>query len=145
MNKPLVSKQLELIVNAVEKRDELLDALDDILQSSPLEEAEALALVNDLSRTIEFGSEDVTLESFFNVLSTLYLQGKAKAAIESLVIEQVESLPVSAMVHVLEIVGLSDLPTKHDLLTSYSMHSNSYLSALAKSFLARKGGVRSDF
>ena len=135
MNK--MNQQLELIANASpESRDLLLDDLNDLLQSAPLEEDDAKVLVRDLSRLVDNKDSDAALESLFNVLGTLYAQGRARDEIEDIALKRMSSLPVGATVHALEIVGMSEIPSKRDLLATYTEHENLYLSARAKSLLA---------
>jgi hypothetical protein len=113
----------------------LLDDLNDLLQSAPIEGDDAMVLVRGLSKLIDAGGNDAVLESIFNVLSTLYIQGQARDEIEDIALKRIPDLPVGVIVHVLEIVGLSEMPSKRDILTSYTKHENPYLNALAKSLL----------
>ena len=133
-----MNRQLESIANASpDSLDRLLDDLNDSLQSTPIKDDEASALVRGLSSLLEKKCGDAALESLCNVLSTLYILGRARSEIEQIALKKMRDLPVGAVVHMLEVVGLSEISTKRELLSSYAQHENAYLSALAKSLLAR--------
>ena len=131
-----MNKRLErMAISGPENRDLLLDDLNDNLQSSPMDEADARDLVADLSKMVAQDGRAAVQESFFNVMATLYLRGIAQQSIERIALDRVATLPVGAVCHVLEIVGASKLPSKRDLLSKFAEQDNPHLSALARALL----------
>ena len=130
----MIKRQIEKIISASsEQRDVLLDDLNDLLENATLEPAEAASLVQTLSLLVDSGANDVVLESFFNILSTLYFQGLAREEIEGVVSEKIYGLPVNSLAHALEIVGASNIAGKGDNLEAYAQHENRYIGDLVQS------------
>lgn len=115
--------------------DVVLDELNDEICSASIGEEDAAALVRGLSGVVGPRGASAAQESFLNVLSTLYLQGRALGDIERVVLDRLEGLQVNSLSHALEIIGASHLPKRVDILSEYERHASLHIRALAQKLL----------
>ena len=117
-------KLLDAIKCANGDRDLLLDDLNDVIERTDITELEAMDVVGELSSLIGVSSNSAEHESLLNLLSTLYFKGRATGLIEKLVEERMDFVDDGSLVHCIEIISESSLPTREARLKELLHHQN---------------------
>jgi hypothetical protein len=125
-------KLLDAIKCANEDRDLHLDDLNDVIEHADITELQAMDVVGELISLIGVSSNSAEHESLLNLLGTLYFKGRAIGLIEKLVEERMDFVDDGSLVHCIEIISESSLPTRQERLKELLRHQNPVVRQLAQ-------------
>ena len=120
-------------------RDLLLDDLNDCVEAGDLDSMKLDEIVDSISVLIPLHSNAAEQESLFNVISSIYLNGKCHEKIENIVLTRLCHLKAGDLAHALEIIATSQLVNKKELLRDFANHENDFIRKLVHSLLEQYG------
>lgn len=119
--------KLVKFLNAIENcqdRDLRIDDLTDVIEDVDISEDEAEIIVARLDTLVGTTTNADEQESFFYFLAALYFKSRARALIEEIILKKMDNVNVAALIHCIEIISESNLPSREVLLRKFLGHSN---------------------
>lgn len=105
-------------------RDFVYDELNDLASGRTLDQAKQTTVAKATLAQLDNERDPAVLESMFNLLSTVFNNGFAKAEIADGIAPAVAVLPVGALMHAIPIIAASARADKAALLAPFQASSN---------------------
>jgi hypothetical protein len=128
---------IETIKSTTTKRDKLLDELNDIIEHRNFSETELAEIIDNLSNAIDKNCDADEQESFFNILSSIYLSGPCQRKIENIILARLHTLRTDSLTHAIEMIACSNIPERWEILKELSKQQPEPIRKLIQSNLPK--------